>query len=58
LIAIGRDRIVIRDSFGSVRPAPADSAESVDVTSANELRNALAVAIPFSPGYGKVLTGE
>jgi hypothetical protein len=56
LIAFGRDRIVIRDSFGSVRPVPAATTESIEVTSPSELRDAFAVAIPVSPGYGKVLT--
>lgn len=58
LIAFGRDRIVIRDSLGSIRPVQADSTETIEVTSASKLREAFTVGIPFSPGYGRALTGE
>jgi hypothetical protein len=56
LIAFGKDRIIIRDSIGSIRPVAAKSIENVEIASPKELQDSFTAGLPFSPGYGKVIT--
>jgi hypothetical protein len=56
LIAFGKDRIIIRDSIGSIRPVAAELIETIEIMSAKELQDCFTAGLPFSPGYGKVIT--
>jgi hypothetical protein len=56
LITFGKNRIIIRDSNGSIKPTATEPIEKIEITSAKELKGYFSAELPFSPGYGKLIT--